>query len=186
MINAAKWMQHANDFWRQPRLLVALSAEQRYLKIPGIVRISTVSLLRIFKLVWFFFEIPPWNLLTIALAQPYFLPFFFHGCSLELEERCLLRRGGGYEGSRGPSTFSGTFALALALSDCFTFGSGSSSLSETSTHCKAVPRVELSPMVQPAGALPVPVGLDCSHAKSAGDTNTPACKARARRHINMM
>ena len=55
MIDAAKWMQHANDFWRQPRLLVALSAEQRYLKIPGIVRVSMVSLLRNFRFVYLFF-----------------------------------------------------------------------------------------------------------------------------------
>ena len=59
----AKWTQHANDFWRQSRLQVTLSAEQRYLKIHGIVRVSMVSQLRISKLVEFFF--PSWKFLTI-------------------------------------------------------------------------------------------------------------------------
>ena len=143
---------------------------------------SMVSLFRIFKPV--FFLINPWNLLTSDRTQHYFLPFFFHGWSpFELEERCFLRRGGGYGGSRGPSSFSGTCAFPLALSDFFSFGS--ESLSETSMHCKAEPRFEPSPMVQPTGPL-VPLGLACSQAMSAGDTKTPACKARVRRHISMM
>ena len=94
-----------------------LSVEQRYLFILGIIRHSMVSPLKIFILVEFFF-LETWNFLTIDHWHDlYFLPFFFHGCSqLELEER-LLRRGGGYGGSFGPSTFSGTFAFPLALSD---------------------------------------------------------------------
>ena len=39
MVNVSRWKQHAKDFWRQPRLQVPLSAEQRYLKSPGTVRI---------------------------------------------------------------------------------------------------------------------------------------------------
>ena len=76
----------------------------------------------------------------------YFLPFFFHGWSqLELEERRILRRGGGNGGSRAPSSFFGTCAFPPALSDFFSFGS--EWLSETSMHCNAEPRFEPSPMV---------------------------------------
>lgn len=132
---------------------------------------------------WVFFKTNGICWLRI-FAHHYFLPFFFHGwSSFELEERCLLRRGGGNGGSRGPSSFSGTCAFPLTLSGFFSFSS--ESLSETSVHLKAEPRFEPSPMVQPTGPL-VPFGLACSHDISAGDTKTPAWTARARRHISMM
>lgn len=117
MVNVSRWKQHAKVFWRQPRLQVPLSAEQRYLKSPGTVRISMVSLFRIFKPVFFLNN--PWNLLTSDHLHITSCPSW---SQLELEERCFLRRGGGYGGSRGPSSFFGTCAFPPALSDFFSLG----------------------------------------------------------------
>ena len=115
-------------------------------------------------------------------ARSHFLPRFVRGFSrLELEDRCLrLLIGGGYGGSLGPTTFDDAFSPLGVDPVGFTFWSGSSSLSLISTHCRAVRSVELSPIVQPAGALRVPSGTDCSQAMSAGEMNTPACCAIAR------
>ena len=136
----------------------------------------------------FFFEISPWNLLTIALAQPYFLLFFppwvftRTGRALSpLSRRWVWRFPRAINLLWYICPCLGTFGLLHVWIWIF-FAIRNFHALQSSTKSRAV----TYGATRRCAALPVPVGLDCSHAKSAGDTNTPACKARARRHINIM